>query len=42
MPIVAVTRLRLRDHGLLDDFFAAAVALVEQATRPSKRPSGAP
>src|SRR5450432_323391 len=31
MPIVAVTRLRLRDPSLLDDFFAAAVAVLEQA-----------
>jgi heme-degrading monooxygenase HmoA len=31
MPVIAVTRLRLRDPGLLDEFFAAAVADVEQA-----------
>jgi quinol monooxygenase YgiN len=31
MSIVVVTRLRLRDHGLLDDFFGVAVALLEQA-----------
>ncbi len=31
MPVIVVTRLRLRDHSQLDDFFAAAVALVEQA-----------
>ena len=31
MPVIVVTRLRLRDHSLLDDFFASAVALLEQA-----------
>jgi quinol monooxygenase YgiN len=31
MPIVVVTRLRLRDHTLVDEFFAVAVALLEQA-----------
>jgi heme-degrading monooxygenase HmoA len=31
MPVIVVTRLRLRDHALLDDFFTAAVALLEQA-----------
>jgi hypothetical protein len=49
VPIVVVTRLRLQDHGLRDDFFVAAVALVEPATRspapfllPSTPGSGAP
>ena len=32
MPVIVVTRLRLRDQGFLDAFFAAAVALLEQAT----------
>ena len=31
MPVVVVTRLRLQDPSDLDPFFAAAVALVEQA-----------
>ena len=31
MPRLVVTRLRLRDPQFLDDFFAAAVAVVEQA-----------
>ena len=32
MPIVVVTRLRLRDPALLDEFFTAAVTVLEQAT----------
>ncbi len=31
MAVIVVTRLRLRDHGFLDDFFTAAVALLQQA-----------
>jgi quinol monooxygenase YgiN len=31
MPVVVVTRLRLRDPGFFDEFFASAVAVVEQA-----------
>ena len=31
MPVIVVTRLRLKDPGLLDDFFTAAVAALEQA-----------
>jgi heme-degrading monooxygenase HmoA len=31
VAVIVVTRLRLKDHSYLDDFFAAAVALVEQA-----------
>lgn len=31
MPVVVVTRLRLKDPALLDDFFTAAVATLEQA-----------
>jgi hypothetical protein len=31
MPIIVVTRLRLRDPALLDEFFTAAVAVLEQA-----------
>jgi heme-degrading monooxygenase HmoA len=33
MPIIVVTRLRLRDPALLDEFFAAAVAVMEQAQK---------
>ena len=33
MPIIVVTRLRLRDPALLDEFFTAAVAATEQAQR---------
>jgi hypothetical protein len=33
MPVIAVTRLRLRDHALLNDFFTAAVAALEQAKK---------
>jgi hypothetical protein len=32
MALVVVTRLRLRDPMFFDEFFAAAVAVVEQAT----------
>jgi hypothetical protein len=31
MPVIVVTRLRLRDPVLLDEFFTAAVAVLEQA-----------
>jgi hypothetical protein len=31
LPLIAVTRLRLRDPALLDEFFTAAVAALEQA-----------
>jgi hypothetical protein len=31
MPVIVVTRLRLKDPALLDDFFAAAVGSLEQA-----------
>jgi heme-degrading monooxygenase HmoA len=31
MAVIVVTRLRLRDPALLDEFFAAAVAVLEQA-----------
>jgi hypothetical protein len=31
MPLIVVTRLRLRDPAFFDEFFAAAVAVVEQA-----------
>ncbi len=31
MPIIAVTRLRLRDPSLLDAFFTAAAVVLEQA-----------
>ena len=31
MPVIVVTRLRLRDPALFDEFFGRAVAVVEQA-----------
>jgi hypothetical protein len=31
MPVIVVTRLRLRDPAFFDEFFASAVAAVEQA-----------
>ncbi len=31
MPVIVVTRLRLRDPALLEEFFPAAVAALEQA-----------
>jgi hypothetical protein len=31
MPVIVVTRLRLRDPAFFDDFFASAVSVVEQA-----------
>jgi hypothetical protein len=33
MAVIAVTRLRLRDPGLTDEFFTHAVAVIEQATK---------
>jgi quinol monooxygenase YgiN len=33
MPVIVVTRLRLKDPALLDDFFADAVAAIEQAQK---------
>jgi hypothetical protein len=33
MPVIVVTRLRLRDPAFFDEFFAAAVAVVEQASK---------
>jgi hypothetical protein len=33
MPVIVVTRLRLRDTALLDEFFTHAVAVIEQATQ---------
>jgi len=32
MPVIVVTRLRLRDPDLLDEFFTHAVASIEQAS----------
>ena len=32
MPVIVVTRLRLRDPALFDEFFASAMAVTEQAT----------
>jgi len=31
MPVIVVTRLRLKDPALLDEFFTDAVAAIEQA-----------
>jgi hypothetical protein len=31
MPVIVITRLRLKDPALFDEFFASAVAVVEQA-----------
>ena len=31
MPVIVVTRLRLSDPALFDEFFASAVAVTEQA-----------
>jgi quinol monooxygenase YgiN len=31
MPVIVVTRLRLKDPAVFDEFFAAAVGVVEQA-----------
>jgi quinol monooxygenase YgiN len=33
MPVIVVTRLRLKDPAILDEFFTAAVAAIEQAQR---------
>ena len=33
MPVIVVTRLRLRDTALLDEFFTDAVAAIEQANK---------
>ena len=33
MPVIVVTRLRLKDPALLDEFFTDAVAAIEQATK---------
>jgi hypothetical protein len=33
MPVIVVTRLRLRDPVLLDEFFTDAVAAIEQAMK---------
>ena len=33
MPDIVVTRLRLRDPALLDEFFTDAVAAIEQAMK---------
>ena len=32
MPVIVVTRLRLRDPALLDEFLTHAVTVIEQAT----------
>jgi quinol monooxygenase YgiN len=33
MPVIVVTRLRLKDPALLDEFFTAALAAIEQAQK---------
>jgi len=33
MPVIVVTRLRLKDPALLDEFFTDAVAAIEQAAK---------
>ena len=33
MPVIVVTRLRLKDPALLDEFFTDAVAVIEQAAK---------
>ena len=33
MPVIVVTRLRLRDPALLDEFFTDAVAAIDQAIK---------
>ena len=33
MPVIVVTRLRLKDPTLLDEFFTDAVAAIEQAMK---------
>ena len=33
VPVIVVTRLRLKDPALLDEFFAAAVSAIEQAKK---------
>jgi hypothetical protein len=33
MPVIVVTRLRLKDPAFLDEFFTAAVAVAEQANK---------
>ena len=33
MPVIVVTRLRLKDPALLDEFFGEAVAAIEQARK---------
>src|SRR5215472_18783962 len=33
MPVIVVTRLRLKDPAMFDEFFASAVAVVEQAQK---------
>jgi len=33
MPVIVVTRLRLKDGALLDEFFTDAVAAIEQAQK---------
>jgi quinol monooxygenase YgiN len=33
MPVIVVTRLRLKEPGLLDEFFTAAAAVLDQALK---------
>ena len=37
MPVIVITRLRLRDPAFFDDFFASAVAVVRGAPRHGRR-----
>ena len=37
MPIMVVTRLRLKDPALLDEFFTDAVAAIEQAQKSDRK-----
>ena len=38
MPVIVVTRLRLKDPALLGEFFTAAVAATEQAQKSDGNP----
>jgi len=38
MPVIVVTRLRLRDPALLDESFTDAVAAIEQAVKVRRQP----
>lgn len=38
MPVIAVTRLRLRDPALLTEFFTAGAAVLQQAKKSRRQP----